>query len=235
MKSNIDLVGEVAQKYETSLSGLLGFFRLYLEGVYHQGTGDFDSALRIFQDDVFNVPATKGSNTTSSDELSRDIALLALLNTVNILQDSERLDLNNNASLLERLESLCLHHPNKDIVTAFHLIKATVKANPPIPMFQIKQSLKVALSWATATSNSLFLCITLSVMCSRFFSGVVGDQALKSALSASKQSSNSGNPLWTSVADGMLAQCYDVHGRKAEAQATLNQALQSAQKAFPEF
>jgi hypothetical protein len=71
-------------------------------------------------------------------------------------------------------------------------------------------------------------------MCSRFFANVVGNQAEKSAKAASFQAKNSGNVLWMSVADGMLAQNYEVQGKKFEAQVKLEEANMLAQQAMPE-
>jgi len=100
-------------------------------------------------------------------------------------------------------------------------------------MYDVKGYLRAALHGAGVTANTQFLCITLNVMCSRFFSNVVGDQAEKSAMAASTQAANSGNALWRSVADGMLAQCYEVQGKNAMARDTLAQAQVFAQKAAP--
>jgi len=90
------------------------------------------------------------------------------------------------------------------------------------------------LSGARTTANTQFLCITLNVMCNRFFSNVVGAQAEKSAMAASVQAMRSGNILWRSVAEGMLAQCYEVQGKHTEAQATLEQAQSFARLALPD-
>jgi hypothetical protein len=71
-------------------------------------------------------------------------------------------------------------------------------------------------------------------MCNRFFANVVGAQAEKSALAASVQAQKSGNVLWRSVADGMLAQCYEVNGKATDAKVTMGQAVKLAQMALPD-
>jgi hypothetical protein len=102
---------------------------------------------------------------------------------------------------------------------------ATVRTNPPAPVFKVKKYLGAALNGSQITGNTQFLCITLNVMCDRFFHGVVGDQAKKSAEAAVAQAKRSGNSLWKSVANGMLSQCYDVQGNmEKEAQNALESA-----------
>jgi len=55
----------------------------------------------------------------------------------------------------------------------------------------------------------------------------------KSAMAASVQAKKSGNVLWQSVADGMLANCYEVQGKNSDAQQTMEQARLLSQKALP--
>lgn len=235
-KSHIDRVQTTAQDLDVPLVGPLGSVLVYLTGVYHQGTGDLDKALKIFQDKKFDLPSnsSKASTMNSADQVERDIALLAALSSLWIQQDGQRKNPTHNTSLISRLEPLCKNHPNKDIDTAFNLVMATVETNPAAPLFQIKNCLRAALSGAQTTANTQFLCITLSVMCNRFFSNVVGAQAEKSAQAASVQAQKSGNILWRSVADGMLAQCYEVNGKTADASYTMDQAFKLAKMALPD-
>jgi hypothetical protein len=236
VKSHIDKVKATARDINVPLAGPLGSVLVYLTGVYHQGTGELDVALQIFRDKKFDLPAeTSKSNTTNSaDQVVRDMALLAALNSLWILQDGQRKDPSRNTGLISKLQPLCKNHPNKDIETAFNLVVATVETYPSAPLFQVKNCLRSALNGAQTTANTQFLCITLSVMCSRFFSNVVGAQAEKSAQAASVQAQKSGNVLWRSVAEGMLAQCYEVNGNAANAKFTMDQALKLAQVALPD-
>lgn len=233
VKHCIDKIHSTARDFEIDLKGTLECLTFYLTGAYHQGTGDFDTALGIFAHERFRLPASKSNTVSYAEQVERDIAILAALNTLWILQDKPRQNPTRNLALVESLEQMCVLHPNKDIETAFNLIAATVHTNPPMELYRVKAYLRSALNRAQATGNTQFLCITLNVMCSRFFSNVVGDQAEKSAKAASVQALKSGNLLWMSVADGMLAQCYDVQGKKMEAQITLEQAYSSAEKALP--
>jgi hypothetical protein len=233
VKRYVDELKSTAKTFEIPLAGPLGLLTTYLTGVYHQGIGDFDTALRIYENEKFNLTSPKSSHVSSVDQVERDVALLAALNSLLILQDARRQDPNNNAALLAKLEPFCSKHPSKDIETAYNLVVATVNTNPPSPMYKIKNYLRAALSGAQATANTQFLCITLNVMCSRFFNNVVGEQAEKSAMAASVQAQKSGNLLWRSVGDGMLAQCYEVQGKKAEAREAWERARLFSQKALP--
>jgi Cohesin loading factor len=236
-KSHIDKVEATAKDLDVPLVGPLGSVLVYLTGVYHQGTGDLDTALEIFQDKRFDLPseAAKVNPRNSADQVERDIALLAALSSLWIQQDGHRKNPSRNTSLISILQPLCKNHPNKDIETAFNLVMATVETDPSAPLFQVKNCLRAALSGAQTTANTQFLCITLSVMCNRFFSNVVGAQAEKSAQAASVQAQKSGNILWRSVADGMLAQCYEVNGKASDASYTMDQAFKLAQMALPDF
>jgi hypothetical protein len=234
MKTSLGKLRAAAKDHDVALVGPLEFLSFYLGGMYHQGAGDLDTALHIFRDPKFNLSLFKHSTLSSAGQFMRDISLLAALNTLWILQHAGRRDHNVNTELVAKLESVCEHHPSKDIQTAFNLVLATVNVNPPAPLYKIKSYLGAALSGAQATANTQFLCITLNVMCSKFFANVVGDQAEKSAKAASFQANKSGNTLWRSVAEGMLAQYYDVNGKKEEAARTYEQAQRMAQIALPE-
>lgn len=236
-KTHIAKVETTAKDLDIPLVGPLGSVLVYLTGVYYQGIGNLDMALEIFRDEKFNLPdeTSKVNTTNSADQVERDIALLAALNSLWILQDGHRKNPINNRALISRLQPLCKNHPNKDIETAFNLVMATVETHPPAHLFQVKTCLKTALNGAQTTANTQFLCITLSVMCNKFFSNVVGAQAEKSAQAASVQAQKSGNILWRSVAEGMLAQCYDVNGNAAEAKYTMDHAFKLAQMALPDI
>lgn len=232
VKQSVDHMRSTARYFDIPLSGPLECLTIYLTGVYHQGIGDLDIALHHFQNPMFDLSSAKSSNPTSTSQVERDFSLLAALNILWILQDPKRQNPETNTSLIAKLEPFCAKHHNTDIQTAYNLVKATVNTIPPPQLFTIKKYLGAALSGAQTTFNAQFLCITLNVMCSRFFSNVVGDQAEKSAKAASMHAQKSGSALWRSVADGMLARCYEVQGKKSEAQASMEQARKLSQMAL---
>ncbi|KAN0102977.1 Cohesin loading factor [Hyaloscypha variabilis] len=232
-KRHLDALKTNLRQFEISLTGPLGHLALYFDGVYHQGIGDLDTALKIFGDTKFNLSTTKSTTLTPANQLERDLSILAALSTLWMLQAKEPKNLDQNAAMKEALEPICANHANMDIRTAFHLIAATVQTDPPIQLIDIKGRLKVALAYANTTTNVQLLCICLSIMCNRFFRGVVGPQAEKSAKAASVQATRTGNALWMSVTDGMLARCYEVQGKLQDAQATLATAQTHAERALP--
>ncbi|KAG0648326.1 hypothetical protein D0Z07_5190 [Hyphodiscus hymeniophilus] len=234
MKTNLDNLRAAANENGIKLAGPLEILALYLGGVYHQGVGDLDVALEIFQDPKLDVSYFESSDLSSAGQFMRDLSLLAGLNALWILQHVDRQDPDVNTKLVTKIEANCTRHSNRDIRTAFYLVLATVKVNPPAPLWKIKKDLGNALSGAQATANTQFLCITLNVMCSKFFANVVGDQAEKSAMAAAVQAKKSGNTLWRSVAEGMLAQYFDVNGKKEEAARAFEQAKEMAQIAMPD-
>lgn len=204
----------------------------YLSGLYYQGIGDLKNALRIYEDKQFDISSQ--SITSTNATIEREFAILAALNSLLLLQDPTLLDTSRNIAMLERLRLLCEDHPNKDIKAAFHLAAATVKttANSGTTL-ETKTHLSAALTFAGQIGNVQFTSLTLIIMCRKFFVGVIGDQSEKSANAASEQARMAGNPLWMSVADGLLASCLNLNGKSEEAQQTLNNSLAFAKRAMP--
>lgn len=202
----------------------------YLSGTFYQGSGDLDTALEIYQDPRFKITTEKSSNISSTEQIEHDLAILAGLNALLILQEPKRFDPVRNSTMLNILEPLCLGHTNQDIVNAFNLIMVTVKTDPPKTVMEIKHHLSAALNGTKKTSNSQLLSITVNLMFSIFFVGVIGTQAENSAQAASRTAAKSGNPLWMSIANRMLARCYELHGKTENAQAAMEISLKSAEK-----
>ncbi|CCU77457.1 hypothetical protein BGHDH14_bgh05022 [Blumeria hordei DH14] len=230
VKKCLEELRRIVDTFQIPLATHLESLLFYLGGVFYQGSGDLDAALGVFQDSRFNLPTEKPSNISSIEQMEYDIAILARLNALSILQDPPRLDLIRNAFMIKMLEPLCIGHANQDIVNAFNLIMVTVKTEPPKSMMEIKHHLSAALNGTKRTNNLQLLSITVTLMFSFFFVGVLGTQAENGAQAASRTAAKSGNPLWMSVTDGMLARCYELHGRVSEAEATTALALKSAEK-----
>ncbi|KAL3427019.1 75k gamma secalin [Phlyctema vagabunda] len=208
---------------------------VYVEGVYYQGTGNTNEALGIFQDPRFKLSASKNMHLSPAEEIKRDLSILASLNLILILQEDDRRDLDINRDLLDHLEPFCKGHRNRDIQTAFQLLVATVQVHPPQPFLKSKEFLQYAMHGAQTTGNTLFLGIVLTLTYHKFFTNIVGDQALKSAHAAAATTKNSANALWASVAAGQLAQYYSAQGRTAESEEALQEAKRLDQRAFPDI
>jgi hypothetical protein len=67
-------------------------------------------------------------------------------------------------------------------------------------------------------------------MTDKFFRGVVGDQAEKSARASSTMARKSGNMLWTSVCNEMLAESLVIQGKRVEANRAREDALRVAER-----
>ena len=225
------------QQFVAKLEGLitrdpqsiLRLLAFYLSGVYYQGIGDLDRALSVFLNPSFDLTQT-GAGIRATH---REMALLAALNRLWIMQHPSHRDNRETLDLIEQLQPLCANHSNVDLRTAWHNVIAAIDTDPQQQLNQRKQHIQAALSGSKSTSNVLGTTITLAIMRSRLFENIMGEQALKSALAASKQAQRSGNLLWQSVADGMLAQSYEVQGHREEAISEWEKATREAREAFP--
>lgn len=206
---------------------------IYLKGVHHQGTGDLQGALQVFQDPCFDIPQSSPSSLGGANRAGqREIALLAGLNRLWIMQHQSVRNDQLTQELIEQLQPYCTNHWNIDLSTAWHNVVAALETDPPQQLNQQKQHIQAAMSGSKVTNNILGAAVTLCIMRSRFFENVIGEQALKSARAASKQAQRSGNMLWQSVADGMLAQSYEVQGQRDESSQEWEKATKEARDAF---
>ncbi|KAK4122120.1 hypothetical protein N657DRAFT_681933 [Parathielavia appendiculata] len=73
-----------------------------------------------------------------------------------------------------------------------------------------KRHIQQSLSGAQQTSKTQYLSMALNIMRARLFEYMVGEQAIKSAKAGSAPARKSGNVLWMSVVDGMLAQSFEM-------------------------
>lgn len=206
----------------------LRLLSVYLLGVYQQGIGDVQLALHTFMDSCFDIPTV----TTGVKSGQREIALLATMNQLWIMQHPSCRDDQRTLDLLEQIQPLCSQHPNTDLRTAWHNVAASLVTEPPQLQNHQKKHMQDAMMGGKTTNNVLETAITLCIMRSRFFQNVVGEQALKSSLAAAKQAQRSGNLLWRSVADGMLSQSYETQGNRDEGTQAWEKAMTEARGAF---
>ncbi|WKT43291.1 Transglutaminase-like [Fusarium oxysporum f. sp. vasinfectum] len=211
-----------------STQGILRLLAIYLSGVFDQGTGELDAAMNTFQKPDFDL----NQRGTGVKAAHRELAMLAGLNRLWIMQHPSYRNDRATLDLIEELRPLCLNHHNVDLRTAWHNVMAAISTDPPQQLNQQKQHIQSAMAGSKSTKNVLGAAVTLAIMRSRLFENVVGDQALKSALAAAKQAHRSGNVLWQSVADGMLAHSYEVQGKEEEAAQEWARATREAQEAF---
>lgn len=204
---------------------------LYLSGVFFQGIAKLDVALEIWNDERFEIDR-KGAPRNTRDHIDSELSILAALNRLWILQEPGYRDDAEAAEVVERLRPLCEDNPDSELRTAFNLILATVMLDPPLSINQVKWHIQHSVSDARSTMNGQCLSIALNIMRCRFFENVVVVQALKSAKAASAMAKKSGNVLWMSVAEGMLAQSQEIQGAMDDARAARESGVKLANEAL---
>ncbi len=211
----------LSERLKPAEENTFGVTTLYLEGVYSQTTGNFKEALRIFESPSFSSETLALAATSLADvgmQVRVELSILAALNRLLIMRKPEFRDDQRTSELAELMRRICPAHPDPNIKVAYHIVRATIETNPPTSIKDVKESLNDGLKIVQATNNTICKGILLSVMRSRLFENVVGDQAMKSAKAAAAQSMRSGNLLWMSVAGAMLSQALEVQGQPAEEQ-----------------
>ena len=212
------------------LSGPLEPLALYLSGVLKQGTAQLAEAFEIWKDPKFALD-TSGAYRPSNAGIEADLALLAALNRIWIMQNPGFADETKVQEMVDFFTPLCVDHPDKEIKTVCNLALAAIHS-PALSIHKAKRHIQLALSASQETSNSHHLSISLNVLRCRLFDNVVGVQALKSAKAGSTQAKKGGNILWMSVADGMLAQSFDMQGSMEEGAAARALGTQHANAAM---
>jgi hypothetical protein len=148
------------------------------------------------------------------------------------MQEPTQTDDTETTELVDLLRPICEDNPDQEIRTVYNLILASIQMSPPLSIHQVKRHIQQSLSGAQQTSNTQYLSIALNIMRCRLFENVVGEQALKSAKAGSAQARKSGNVLWMSVAEGMLAQSFEMQGALAEARGVREVGTRLANEAF---
>jgi hypothetical protein len=190
----------------------------YSRGVVAQGTGDLKRALAIYQQPIFAFD--RSTNKTARNNPRRDISILAGLNRVLILRDPLQPSQSAALEALADLEEFCKGSPSKYVQAAYSLISATQTTST----IQTKKDLQIALQTAMAISNLQVTCIALTFMSWKYFRGVVGEQSEKSARAAKAMARKSGDKLWISVTEELLAETLDRQGKTGESRASRAEA-----------
>ncbi|KAL9601862.1 MAG: hypothetical protein Q9219_002214 [cf. Caloplaca sp. 3 TL-2023] len=187
----------------------------YVEGVLNQGTGHVDAALSVFQRPCFCIP-TKSTASTSPIQL--DLAILSTFNSILIVRSASHPSHWLLPSLLSSLEPhLSRINSTKTLLSAYNIILAT-STSPPPTIVKTKQYLQRALQAAKSVSNNQLMCITLNFMSHKFFKGVVGEQAEKSARASENLARKGMDRLWKSVSAGVLGDTLETAGKGEEAE-----------------
>jgi hypothetical protein len=200
--------------------------------MYYQGTGDLDRASRIFQDHRFAIPDADTISNNAAAIPPSEVALLAALNRIWIMQEPSYRDDYQVVDLIEKITPYCADHPDVDIRTAYNLALAAIQTEPRQSIQTVKRHIQAGLKWAQNANNTHLLSISLNLMRAMLFENVVGDQAVKSAKAGRAQANKAGNLLWMSVGDGMLAQTEEMQGQVEQAERLRQSGTQLAIQAF---
>lgn len=203
---------QFTQEVGSSLPASIECLMEYAAGTIAQATGDLASALSIFRSPLLLL--SPSASKTSRNDPCRDTCILAALNTVLIIREPGHPSHSHLPNILALLESFCQSSPNKYIQAAYYLVCATVQTESTI---QTKQYLQQALQSANAISNCQITCMTLTFMSWKYFRGVVGEQAEKSARAGRAMAKKANDRLWGSVTDEMLADTLERQGKTDEA------------------
>jgi hypothetical protein len=221
---------EVLQNAQLS-AGFPAIMTLYLNGVLMQGTAQLTAAMEIWSDPRFDLDQNNGPKT-SANHIEYQLSILAGLSRLWILNGNR--DEGGMIDLIDQLRPLCEDNPDPEIKTAYNLVLSSIDFSPPrsMPLQQVKGHIQQALANAQATQNFHCLSIALNIMRLRLFENVAGEQAVKSAKAGTAQAKKSGNILWMSVGEGMLAQSYELMGAMAEAMASRDAGVKFANEAY---
>ncbi|KAJ5669249.1 hypothetical protein N7462_010319 [Penicillium macrosclerotiorum] len=203
---------QVTRKIGPNLPKSVECLMEYAAGTIAQATGDLAGALKIFQSPLLSL--SPSASKTSRNDPCRDTCILAALNSVLIIRDPAHPSHSHLPVIQTLLDSFCQNSPNKYIQAAYFLVCATVQTDSTL---QTKQFLQQALQSATAISNSQITCMTLTFMSWKYFRGVVGEQAEKSARAGRAMAKRANDRLWASVTDEMLADTLERQGKNEEA------------------
>ncbi|KAL1647992.1 hypothetical protein SLS58_002317 [Diplodia intermedia] len=180
-------------------------FAIYLNGVIEQGYGNTQAALGHFR----MLWATNMSSTQHTAQ--SDLTNLAIMNTLLIIRSPTHPMHSEAEELLQKIEALCVTHPNYSMRSACQLLKATTKGKDS-SIIKMKQCIQNALHAAKAVANNQLLAICMNYMTAAFFTNIIGEQTEKSAKAGRVLAKRAGDRLWQCVADSMLADTYEKRG-----------------------
>ncbi|OBT99118.1 hypothetical protein VE01_02297 [Pseudogymnoascus verrucosus] len=227
-KANLDAFEVAISDMGASVGPVIVQLYIYLSAMYFQGTGDLERALELYRSEEFTLPKLDDIARSPEEHVRRELSVLAAMNSLWIMQCDPQVDLEQNARLLAMLEPWGANNANKEVEAVYNLLRASVETRPATTQTQSKAYIRAAMEVARNMKNVHLICVVLNLMCEKYFGGIVGDQAEKSAVAASTQAKKSGNLLWMSTAEGLLARSFEIQGKTREAQTSMAEAVRLA-------
>lgn len=196
-----------------------------MTGLIKQATGDLQAALTIF-----TSPSLLISSTSSIGVMTDDLRLLSALNTILIWGPSSLQHQSEVQNLLTILEPICLNHPNNSYHAAYYI--ARTASQPNLPILKMKHFLSLAASTAKKVANTYLICMTMNFMSATFFTGIVGEQAEKSANVGVLLAARCKSPLWQAVSGNTMGKTLE-HGGLREDGAKLREQAAAIMRTLP--
>ena len=230
VKSIVKLSNEVGDDFPTSLTCITH----YLRGTIQQGLGDLDNALQIYQSPLFDLgqfmqdgaaPTHHRSNDSEAMTI-RNIAIMAAMNRLLIINDRSHTQYNQAPAVIEQLNVLVKSSHDKNVQAAYTLIHSLITQTG---ILRSKQSLIAALNAAKAISNAQITALVLMTMHQKHFLGVTDEHATKCVKATSLQMKSWGSPMWMAVTAGVEAQAAELRGEAAEAERKRKEAQVKAE------
>ena len=240
-------ISEEAAVFAEGLTGgaplSIGCMLAYLKGIILQGTGHLDEALETYRLPIFDLSqfqkASSSQQATSPHQhrmqeletsTTRDIALLANMNALLIINDPSHPQHTLLKPIIEQLKPLVKNSHNRNITTTYTLVQSLVTR---FGIATSKNQLVSALNAAKAVSNTQISALVLMTMQQQFFRGQTDEHANKCVKATSMQMRNWGNPMWMAVTSGMEAESLEFQGRWEEAEAKREEAAEGMQALAP--
>lgn len=214
---------QVSSDVRASSDKLMQAMLTFLDATIKHANGDIEKALSLYTAQLSFAAESKNATAL------KDIQTLATLNSIIILRKQGEED--EAEMLLTAVESYCLAHPNKSLLSAFYLIKAAMQG--PNSIIKTKQFLQSSIQAAQTTQNQQLLCVAMNIMSNDFFHNIVGNQAIKSARAARTLGKRANSSLWTAVADGLYGSTLELCGEPSEAEVAKIEANKSLDELTP--
>ena len=221
------LVAEVAPTSKQLSSGF-STYSLYLRGLIHQGTGSLESALSCYQDDALRMKHQDPRQWTLTSPALLELSIFAALNSLLIIRSPSHPMHHLQSSLLASIQPYCSSTSNKSLYIAYNIVLTASQDAERI--IDTKQFLQSAINALKTSTNHSLTCVLLAMTSHKFFTGVIGAQAEKSAISSYNQARKACDSLWITVTAGLLADSLQVQGKPQEALKYHQEGLQIAQE-----
>ena len=230
----VDTIDKVSKEVGAGFPPSITCITEYLRGSIQQGSGNLDAALEIYQMPMFDLsqfvrgpePSVHHRSHDSEAETIRNIAILAAMNRLLIINDPSHPQHNRSSSIIEQLNTLVKASQDKNIQASYTLIHSLITQTG---ILRSKQSLIAALNSAKAIANGQITALVLMTMHQKHFIGVTDEHAVKCVRATSMQMRNWGNPMWMHVTAGVEAEALEFQGKLGESEAKMGEARRRAE------